>query len=402
MTGGGNRSGGDLLSQSILERKKSVWRGVISEIDGLRGIAIFLVLLDHFWPSTGPLSAFWAYAKMGRIGVDLFFVISGFLICGILLDTRGDASFFRNFYARRTLRIFPLYYLFLFIVFTVIPLTQGGAYFQTPFLKASGSPAWYFTYMSNFAYVVVPGDRPYFLAPLWTLAIEEQFYICFPFLVSILNPNRLWKLLVGVIIGTLIFRIVTMFAYPEMGVAFQRVITPARVDGIAMGALLSLGFRMGKVRFTAKQSTIMLISMLVLAISAFHAGWLDYNRPYGRTIGFTIVPATFLSILLWTLLHRGQLMTAFLRFPPLAYLGKICYGSYVLHRVAESFLLKVLQQLGITADSGSGWLIIGKVLAAVSLASLSWFIFEQPILRLKDRFTSTHHPEYSESPAIKA
>src|SRR5690606_14821333 len=93
------------------ERPRSLHQGHIAELDGLRGIAILLVIVHHFWPDTGPLLAAYDVVHLGWIGVDLFFVISGFLITGILLDTRGERGYFRNYLARRALRVFPLYYL---------------------------------------------------------------------------------------------------------------------------------------------------------------------------------------------------------------------------------------------------------------------------------------------------
>src|SRR2546429_456182 len=101
--------------------KTDSMRGHIAELDGLRGIAILLVMLHHFWPKSGILTHWASVAHLGWIGVDLFFVLSGFLIAGILLDGRGEQGYYRNFYARRALRIFPLYYCFLAVAFVLIP-----------------------------------------------------------------------------------------------------------------------------------------------------------------------------------------------------------------------------------------------------------------------------------------
>ena len=124
-------------------------RGYIAELDGLRGIAILLVLVHHFWPTSGVWEQYGHLPHLGWIGVDLFFVISGFLIGGILLDTKHEPHYFKNFYIRRALRIFPLYYLFLIVVFTLVPMTEGGPYRLTDFIQASGSPLWYFCYLGN-------------------------------------------------------------------------------------------------------------------------------------------------------------------------------------------------------------------------------------------------------------
>src|SRR5437764_12858768 len=143
----------------------------VPEVDGLRGIAILLVLVHHFGPH---VQSPWVQRAMhlGWIGVDLFFVISGFLITGILLRTRADQQYYSNFYMRRALRIFPLYYLLLFSVFTLIPLVEGGPYFETAFVAESGSPAWYLFYLGNVREAITGHEPAYFLAPLWSLSIE--------------------------------------------------------------------------------------------------------------------------------------------------------------------------------------------------------------------------------------
>ena len=135
-----------------------IGKGYIRELDGLRGIAILLVTMNHFWPPNGPLGRHAGVAHLGWIGVDLFFVISGFLISGILIDTLDSPNYYRNFYARRSLRIFPLYYLFITFLFVVIPLAQRGTYFHTAFIRESGSPAWYYLYLGNIRESV---DRAY-------------------------------------------------------------------------------------------------------------------------------------------------------------------------------------------------------------------------------------------------
>src|SRR6478735_6413135 len=121
--------------------KNALTKGFIVELDGLRGIAILMVMIHRFWPRTGV--GFGAdVAGAGWIGVDLFFVISGFLIAGILLDTKGEPGYFRNFYARRVLRIFPLYYLF--VIGTLIAFSHNAE-----FRQHAGSPFWYLAYLGN-------------------------------------------------------------------------------------------------------------------------------------------------------------------------------------------------------------------------------------------------------------
>lgn len=130
----------------------------IDEIDGLRGIAILAVMVHRLWPRDA-VNRFGVAADAGWIGVDLFFVISGFLITRILLETRNDPGYFRNFYARRVLRIFPLYYLFVGTLLIVFPLAGN-----TEYLDRSGSPFWYLTFLGNIPEALLGNDPPYWLA----------------------------------------------------------------------------------------------------------------------------------------------------------------------------------------------------------------------------------------------
>ncbi len=141
-------------------------RGFIPELDGLRGIAILLVMVHRFWPRSGT-GVMADAAGAGWIGVDLFFVISGFLITGILLDTKDEPGYFKNFYARRVLRIFPLYYLFVGAVLVAFSGPEFNAH--------AGSPIWYLVHLGNVPESLLGNDVPYWLAPVWSLAIEEQF-----------------------------------------------------------------------------------------------------------------------------------------------------------------------------------------------------------------------------------
>src|SRR5690349_17654113 len=166
-----------------------------------------MVMIHRFWPRTGVGVAA-DVAGAGWIGVDLFFVISGFLIAGILLDTKGDAGYFKNFYARRALRIFPLFYLFVIGVFI--------AFAHNPdFRERAGSPFWYLAHLGNVPEGLLGHDTPYWIAPTWSLAIEEQFYLTFPLLVYALDRRRLTIVLGAMIVVAPLIRLGTMLLSPE-------------------------------------------------------------------------------------------------------------------------------------------------------------------------------------------
>src|SRR5580700_9993704 len=167
----------------------------IPQLDALRGLAVLLVLLHNtnIYPSwhLGFIS------DNGWMGVDLFFVLSGFLITGILLDTKQSAEYFKNFYARRCLRIWPLYYSALLFMFVILPLlrpTEAAAIFAP-----RSSPWWaYPLYLQNFL-VPIPSKATGLLGVTWPLAVEEQFYLCWPLAVRFCTESQLRRITLGVI-----------------------------------------------------------------------------------------------------------------------------------------------------------------------------------------------------------
>ncbi|HEX6051682.1 MAG TPA: acyltransferase, partial [Gemmatimonadaceae bacterium] len=175
--------------------RTDAWSGHVPALDGVRGLAVALVLVCHVaWDFSSPSymeRGLIEVARAGWIGVDLFFVLSGFLITGILLDTRGGPKYFRHFYVRRTLRIFPLYYAILVGVFVITPLvaaTRDRRWF-TDIVDQQG---WFWTYTSN-VFLAVTGrwEQTGILGHFWSLAVEEQFYLIWPAVVLLLSPRQL-------------------------------------------------------------------------------------------------------------------------------------------------------------------------------------------------------------------
>jgi peptidoglycan/LPS O-acetylase OafA/YrhL len=324
----------------------------------------------------------------------LFFVISGFLITGILLDTRGETGFYKNFYARRGLRIFPLYYGFLLAAFTVIPLVQGGPYFETEFLQESGSPWWYILYGGNIREAFLGHEPAYILAPLWSLSIEEQFYLTFPLIVALCSRKQLATLLVGCLAFAPLFRAAMLGIFPD-NERIQYLATLSRVDVIAWGGLLAIGLRSGKVP-SPRVIGALFVTAFAAAATAFTLGGLDRHSAFCRVAGYSLVGVTFALVVLWSLQHRETAATAWLRSKALCGLGTLCYGVYLLQRPAEIILLKVLGRAGVTLGEESFILMVLKCAFALFVAWLSWRCFEKPILKLKRFFTSRHHPSQAE------
>jgi peptidoglycan/LPS O-acetylase OafA/YrhL len=219
--------------------------GHVPALDGLRGLAILLVLMNNLYPGYPDRYAdriVYLFSNTGWSGVDLFFVLSGFLITGILYDSRGTRHYFKTFYARRFLRIFPLAYLYLALIFLVVarvaPLTPHEA------RDLASSEWWYWAYLANWKIAFHGIGSQLEPTMFWSLAVEEQFYLLWPLVVALLDRRRLVALCIGMIVAALALRIGWHIIDPgKQAREALYVLTPARMDGLAMGALLAIGLR---------------------------------------------------------------------------------------------------------------------------------------------------------------
>ena len=351
--------------------------GYVEELDGLRGIAILAVMIHRMWPRASatpwPVEAGWA-------GVDLFFVVSGFLIAGILIDSRSDPDYFRNFYARRILRIFPLFYLLVGGMMLAFPAAGHEA-----FVREAGSPLWYLFQLGNVPESLLGRDPPYWLAPVWSLAIEEQFYLTFPLLIRYCEPARLGRWLAVIAGIALATRLVTTALIPDRE-RIQYLFTVCRLDTIAIGCLLAVFVRSERYQVWRARLPRVLVPVAVAAAAILFVTQLDRTTWFGRTFGYDVVALGFVSVVLLVLEYRDQPATAALRFVPLRYLGKLCFGLYLLHRPADTLVTELIARAGLDGDSL--WWLPVKIAAATVLATISWRLVERPFLRLKQRFTA--------------
>ena len=222
------------------ETEASRLTGRIPVLDGWRGFAILVVILHNggfiAYELDGPSGLVVVLTNTvlasGWVGVQLFFVLSGFLITGILVDTAGAPRFFRSFYLRRTLRIFPVYYAFLAVYFLVVPLLPGGA---PPGEGQLADQLWYWTYLSNWLPLLEHPSGP--LNHLWSLAVEEQFYLVWPLLVVVSGRRFPWVVLFFVVAAPL-----SRLGMHRAGLEPEYLyhFTNARADALAIGALVAL------------------------------------------------------------------------------------------------------------------------------------------------------------------
>jgi peptidoglycan/LPS O-acetylase OafA/YrhL len=354
------------------------------QLDSLRFFAILGVLVLHDWHPR-PLPWIFGGLDWGMIGVRLFFVLSGFLITGILLDCRRRveqghrrSALARRFYVRRFLRIYPIYYAVLGVI-----ILAGVA--QVRHLWP-----WLLSYTAN----IYIWHHQRWIGPtgiFWTLAVEEQFYLIWPLLVLFLPKRALIPVLVGMICMAPIFRLFASIREPGDMVATgytSGTFTLAVFDSLGMGALLAVLSALDQTRHHLRRwLTRLALPVGVVGLLALLA--LKYYG--GSAINFVLGETALALILAWLVAgasegFSGRIGRA-LEFRPLPYLGKISYGIYVFHAFVPLALVWVARRLGMRYAGVSGFtnfLLVSSV--TVVIASLSWRFFERPINDLKRFF----------------
>lgn len=363
--------------------------GHIPALDGLRGCAILGVLLLHLTsamaaPAGAPARLVKQAFSVGWTGVDLFFVLSGFLITGILADARDTPRRLRTFYARRALRILPLYYAFILLLFAVPPLLGAHAY-ATPWRQQL--PYW--LYVQN----VWPlrGGALDFAGHLWSLAIEEQFYLVWPLLVFTLSRRAMLRVCVACVVGALAFRLACVFTVDDL----RRVyfLTPARIDGLALGGAVALVMRGGGAAWLRRVApAVLALAAAVLAVAPFRHSGFDPGGVYMVAVGYTALVFFFGAALVLALDGRASALPRLLSGRTLRFFGRYSYGLYVVH--VPVIGLAGLAGLSPDAFAGTPWelpALLGYVAlmggASILVALASWHLFEKRFLDLKSRFT---------------
>lgn len=324
-------------------------------LDGLRGVAILLVLLYHF---TKPLFHFFSF---GWAGVDLFFVLSGFLITGILIGTKHKKKFIQIFFIRRALRILPLYY-GVIIMFAFIAPHFG------PTIWWSQYQFFFWTHTENYLFLLHGFKLP--LGHFWSLAIEEQFYLMWPFIVLVTNNKQLLIVSLMLIITSITFRAID---HNPMLIYGQPL---AHLDGLAMGSVIAILLRIKKELLFRYANTIFFISTILL-ISYALAITFGKSTPFS----FTIISSFFSSILILAL--QSTIVKKVLSNKTLLFFGKYSYGMYVFNSIIFHFS----NWAGADRLDENHKLIvyIGDFLLTIIVSYLSYHLFEIHFLRLKQK-----------------
>jgi peptidoglycan/LPS O-acetylase OafA/YrhL len=354
-------------------------------LDGVRGIAILLVLLCHLTQYGGlrPVGPFldrvwWAWTMPLGFGVDLFFVLSGFLITGILLDTRDGPDYFRNFYARRILRIFPLYYASLVVAFLLIPAVRGDA-------------IWYWTYLTNYRFADVGWPRVPYLGHFWSLAVEEQFYLVWPALVFFL-PRRLLPWVCVAAVGYGIYGRTQLFDLGEPN--YASLATHVRLDGLGVGCLIACLSRQRRGLDPWRIPAGIVGAVAAIAAFVLHArGGGDEPTVLARVYLGTFQALAFgAGVLFAATAAPGSWLRRALCAPWLTRVGLYSYSLYVIHAP----ILVWMHRHGFNTSAlprvlGSqlpAHLLFSALTAALCLAlsALSYHQLESRFLALKKHF----------------
>jgi peptidoglycan/LPS O-acetylase OafA/YrhL len=335
--------------------------GRIRELDSLRGLAAIVILIYHLRPG--------GLVPMGWAAVDLFFVLSGYLITSIILAHVGTAGFFAAFAVRRGLRIWPPYYLTL-AALVLVDRTIGERL----------SPGYLPAFLSFTQGLPWPGEgpsgHPGYFGHTWTLAMEEQFYLAWPLLLALLGRRAAAPLAVGMLV----------LAVAARACGITPFVLAGRCDGFAAGALLAVVLAdRGRVERNARafRRGFGVVFVVTLAyVAAREAGpHLGLPAPPGSTLsGLNLMFAGAVGLVVCL---AGLPVMGVLRWRPLVAAGQVSYGLYLYHALVYYLVFRAGDRLGL----GVPTIRDGLALAATAgVAALSWRYLERPLLAFKDRF----------------
>ncbi len=375
--------------------------GHIPALDGLRGLAVIAVILFHLAAYLEPTSSLAIgvrdVLRFGWVGVDLFFVLSGFLITGILYDNRNSSTRLRGFYGRRILRIAPLYYVTLAIMAGLAPIVadpaHAAAFFQ--------SLPWHGAYLTNIRLAVADSwsVAPMKTGHLWSLAVEEQFYLVWPAVMAIVLSRSkagrvaLIRICIALVVASIAFR---LWVHPKHGLAAFTLLI-ARMDALVIGAAISLWIRGPKgvtVALQTSKPVLLVVGTALIGLGLLSASPYSYLHPLQQGAGYTLWAALFGAVLIRSATRQSELVDRVLTVRPLLATGRISYGLYLLHFP----VIYLLDSAGLTS---TGPIVFGLAVISVSFvaAQLSWVLIESPILRLKSYFPYDGSPKPSDRPS---
>jgi peptidoglycan/LPS O-acetylase OafA/YrhL len=365
-------------------------------LDGVRGLAIIAVMCCHsVSASLHPVTRH--VFSLGWSGVDLFFVLSGFLITGILLDTREAANYYKSFYSRRFLRIFPLYYSFLLIALIVFP------HIVRPDWMPLRADWWlYACYLMNLQILWHEPWHANILGHFWSLCVEEQFYFVWPVIVLAMRPLSLLRFVVATELAMLCGR--SWWVWSHGSSVVLSTLTVTRMDGLLLGAACAVVVREFHLpRRVARVLPWIAAFLLATFVAGYQAVGPRLRESFVESVGLLLLVTAFSAILLAAVLTDSQRVwvQSWLRWKPLTRFGKYSYGIYIFHVPIFYSADRLLERLSVIPQEsywfGYSFLLV-KVAISFCVASFSYNFFEKRFLLLKARF----EPQYNLSERITA
>lgn len=374
---------------------RATLRSNIPALEGVRGVAILAVLAHQLCidghPNVRAVSLVLLPFQVGWIGVQLFFVLSGFLITRILLDTRDAENYWSSFFARRALRIFPLYYLLLTCVFVIAPRL-----WDTPELRhAQHLQAWYWLYAANALSLIDDGVRP--LGHCWSLSVEEQFYLLWPLAVRFLRERALARLCIAVAVAALLLRTGLRLAGARVELCYE--LLPARADALALGALAAVVIRRDDflTRIAPRLGRATVAALVLLGVVGLAGKGLARTNIVTQTAGYTAVAVASALIIVRATVETAQgqgRLAAALSSSLLRRYGKYSYAIYIVHLPLHLLVTKIFitPRLGGLGQAGflglqAAYFLLGS-LALLGLGALSYRVLERPLLEQKRLFAA--------------
>jgi peptidoglycan/LPS O-acetylase OafA/YrhL len=367
----------------------------IPQLDGIRGAAILLVILWHYivLPSDS-LAKNWAaiFSRVGLLtwsGVDLFFVLSGFLIGGILVDAKDSSSYFKPFYVRRAFRILPIYLLLVLGYELLWRLTPHSSFLA----QTLGTPMPLFislTFLQNF-WLARHSWNNVFLTLTWSLAVEEQFYLLLPAIVRFVPRRRLPLLAIVMALLVATIRSLLYLRYgSSWGVAAYTLIY-CRADALMLGVFCALLWREPTVRQLLALRPWLLRSAVIFFSGGCAVLWF---KRWGMgslpmcTLGFTCIALFYSSLLLSALVNQQGIWARLFRLKALGFIGTIAYGMYLYHVLVLSAVFQIFRRGRASLSSPLDWLAVAfSFVITLSLSFLSWKYFESFLVEIGHRFT---------------
>lgn len=363
-------------------------------IDGMRGIAALLVL---WWHSSyfvtidmnvgeqlsGLTYNYYILTILGQTGVDMFFVISGFLITGILIDTAEDKHTLKNFYIRRALRIFPLYYAALFVFFTYFLLIYG--FDSLNYMKVLT----YFLYLQNWS-LNFSSDQFILLDHTWSLAVEEQFYLFWPLLfLSFYKESVRNALIVCVIM--IVFSWGLRLLFSDFGLyKWSQTFTISRLDGLALGAILSMlcvNYKDKCVRYSHLLPWVIMITFLAIILTIFLQETLSDIQDAIIKYCLTFFSVLYVALLAHIYLSNDKnIIKRFFSYKGLRHIGRLSYGMYIFHFPIMIFITKQLNNYDLEYWEAHIILLFSGTISSYVMAFFTYHLLEKRMLNLKDKY----------------